>query len=162
MRWLTHQAGGALAGLLLQFSLPAIFLGICASILPDVIDQKRAALGKTAKQRQKIFNATHRGATHWFGGWLGLFLACGLITAPLLRELLAAVALGGLSHIALDMLTPRGVPILPISRKASVSLRLCSTGSWQEYLVMTGLVIACLILIAARYDLPAQLQTLFR
>lgn len=150
MKWLTHQMGAVLAALSLTGSPLVIGSAFAGGILPDVIDQKRARLGKNRRERQKIFNSAHRGASHWFGWWLLLFFASAMLSQAPLREIAAGLALGGLSHVGLDMLTTRGVPLVPFTRKGSVSLRFCSTGSWKEYVFLAAITLSALALGAWR------------
>lgn len=151
MKWITHQTGAVFGALLLQLSPLAIAAALVGGILPDIIDQKLSASGRSSKARQKIFNKIHRGPSHWFVWWLLAFLCCSSISHMPGREIAAGLALGGLSHVALDMLTSRGVPIMPFSRKGSLSLHLCSTGSWREYVFLLFLICATLYLLYSRY-----------
>lgn len=139
MKWITHQTGALVACLALNLSVPAMATAWLGSVFPDVLDMARAR--NTGKKRQKTFNRIHRGASHWLGWWLGL-LAPALALPPLPLDLAAGFVFGGLSHICLDMLTPRGVPILPFTRKGSISLAMCSTGKAGEYVFLA--FIACL------------------
>ena len=52
------------------------------------------------------------------------------------------LALGGLSHVVLDMLTVQGVPLLPFSRKNRFSLKLCKTGGVGEYVFLACMLAA--------------------
>ena len=56
--------------------------------------------------------------------------------------MLTGLGFGGLSHVALDMLTPQGVPLQPFSRKGRFSLKLCATGSVGEYCFLAAIVLA--------------------
>lgn len=153
MRWPTHQA--AALGLALLWHLPVhgLVAAVAGGIVPDMLDQRLAALMPGKRLRQKVFNRIHRGTTHWFGWWLGLlWLALGAPAslvdmagqlAPVLRPVVLGFALGALSHVALDMCTPRGVPLLPVTRRLKLAVPLCSTGSWREYLVLAGCVALC-------------------
>lgn len=143
MKWITHQIGGFLTAIALQLPAAGICAALAGSILPDILDQKLSGLGRTRKQRQKIFNQVHRGASHWFGWWLGLLLAPLVWLSPgLAPDIAAGLAIGGLSHVALDMLTTMGVPILPFCRRHKVSLHLCSTGKAGEYVFLSVMVCA--------------------
>lgn len=137
MKWITHQTGAIVLGLALQLPAAGIAAASAGAILPDLADQKIAALAPGRRQRQKIFNKIHRGATHWFGWWLGLFLAVLYFPLqPLASEIAAGLAFGGLSHVALDMLTPHGVPLLPFARNRRVAIAMCGTGSAGEYVFL--------------------------
>lgn len=142
MKWITHQTGAVFGALALSLPLPGILAAWLGAITPDLIDQRISAVGCTRKKRQKIFNKLHRGASHWFGWWLGLFLlACALPWPVLARDILIGLFAGILSHIMLDLLTPRGVPLLPFTQKFRVALPICSTGALTEYLFLTAMLI---------------------
>lgn len=137
MKWITHQATAVAAALALHLPWEGVAAACAGAVLPDVLDQRMAGLAPTRRGRQKVFNAVHRGTTHWFGWWLALCVAALCVPPHALGELggqaLLGLGFGGLSHVALDMLTPSGVPLTPFSRRHKVSLRLCSTGSIGEY-----------------------------
>jgi inner membrane protein len=143
VKWITHQATAVAAALVLNLP-PAGVLAACAgAVLPDVLDQRIARLAGTGRGRQRAFNRIHRGATHWFGWWVALFL--GALVAPLtpaMQTTLTGLGFGGLSHVTLDMLTPHGVPWQPFSRSGRFSLNLCSTGSPGEYCFLACVVAA--------------------
>lgn len=112
------------------------------AVLPDVLDQRLAGSAHSKRARQRAFNRIHRGATHWFGWWLALFLAAmTLPLPPLERAGLMGLGFGGLSHVILDMLTPQGVPLQPFSRKGRFSLKLCATGSLGEYCFLAAIAV---------------------
>lgn len=136
MKWITHQTGAVLCGLALALPLPGL-VGIgMGAILPDLIDQRRSALAP-AKKRQQAFNRLHRGASHWFGWWLLLFLQfLALPLPPLARDACAGLFLGALVHVGMDLLTPRGVPALPFGHRPRLAVPVCSTGSLGEYLFL--------------------------
>ena len=143
MTWPTHQAGALLAALALDLSFPALAAAFMGATLPDIIDQSISRFAPGKRLRQKVFNRIHRGHSHWFGWWLAIFLiTLGLPMPGIVRDLLAGLALGALSHVALDMLTPRGVPFLPFGAPCNVAIPLCSTGKWSEY-VFLGLILFC-------------------
>lgn len=141
MKWLTHQVGAAVGATFLDCPWPAVCAACAGAIFPDVIDQKISRLGPSAKKRQKIFNRIHRGSSHWFGWWLLLFLLPLISPLPLyVRDILVGFAFGALSHVALDLLTPRGAPLLPAKPGYRVSLNLCSGGSLGEYAFLATLI----------------------
>ena len=143
MKWITHQAAAVGAALALHLPPAGVAEACAGAVLPDVLDQKLAGLARTPRGRQKIFNRIHRGATHWFGWWLALFLAALVLgLPPLQRAVLTGLGFGGLSHVVLDMLTPHGVPLQPFSRKGRFSLRLCATGSVGEYCFLAAIALA--------------------
>lgn len=145
MKWITHQTGAVFLGLALGLSPAGVASASVGALVPDIVDQKVSNLGSTRAQRQRIFNKIHRGTSHWFGWWLAML--AGAFCFPLQfipSDALAGVAFGGLSHVALDMLTPYGVPVLPFSRKTRVSLNMCKTGSAAEYIFL-----GCIALLSA-------------
>ncbi|MBQ9451879.1 MAG: metal-dependent hydrolase [Desulfovibrio sp.] len=144
MKWITHQAAAVSAGLALRLPLAGLAAMCAGAVLPDILDQRLAGLAPTRHGRQRLFNAVHRGTTHWCGWWLVLCAAAlsasGLGSA--VREIVLGLGLGGLSHVLLDMLTPTGVPVLPFSRQPKLSLRLCATGSPGEFCLLVCIVAA--------------------
>ncbi len=143
MKWITHQAAAAGAALALHLSPAGVAAACVGAALPDALDQLLAGLAPTPRGRQKAFNRIHRGATHWFGWWLALFLAALVSRLPQPGlAVLTGLGFGGLSHVVLDMLTPQGVPLQPLSRKRRFSLGLCATGSVGEYCFLAAIVLA--------------------
>lgn len=144
MKWITHQATAVAAALALHLPWEGVAAACAGAVLPDVLDQRMAGLAPTRRGRQKIFNAIHRGTTHWFGWWLALCAAVLVLPSSSLghleRDALLGLGFGGLSHVVLDMLTPSGVPLLPFSRQNKISLKLCSTGSLGEYCFLACVV----------------------
>lgn len=141
MKWITHQVGGVLAASILIPGIPGIAGALAGAIAPDWLDRLGCALGRTPRQRQKIFNNIHRGTTHWPVWWVALFCATlALPLDPVPLALASGFALGGITHVALDMLTPQGVPIRPFSRRGKVAAPLCTTGKWGEYVFLAALI----------------------
>ena len=134
MKWITHQA--VAVGAAFSLGLPAAGVGAAwaGAVLPDVLDQKRAAL---ARDRRRAFNRIHRGTTHWFGWWWAVW-ALGMSGAlPEAAAYTAAgLGFGALSHVALDACTTAGVPLVPWSRRGKWSLGLCRTGGLGEYVFL--------------------------
>lgn len=142
MKWITHQTGAILLATGLQLPWVGVAAAAAGAILPDVVDQRISGLGATRKQKQKIFNRIHRGNSHWFGWWLALALAALFAPLqPLVRDLMAGLAFGSLSHVLLDMMTTRGVPLLPFTVKNKFSLHLCSTGKLSEYIFLAAMFV---------------------
>lgn len=142
MTWPTHQVGAALAALALDLPPLAIASACLGAVLPDLADQKISALATGKRMRQKVFNRIHRGNSHWFGWWIMLFMLPLAFPMPAFaRDLLAGFALGGLAHVAMDMLTPRGVPLLPFGPVRNVAIPVCSTGKAGEYVFMAILLL---------------------
>ena len=160
MKWRTHQACGVGIAFLRHLSPVVIAAAWAGSLLPDIFDQRAAGLLSLGRRdRQAVFARIHRGISHWFLLWLLLFAAAwgpideicrelSLDTAhspnilPYLRESAYGLGLGGFLHVALDMLTPRGVPVLPFSG-LTIAAPIVKTGSLGEYVF---LVCLCLLL----------------
>ena len=161
MRWVTHQVGALGAGLLLHLPLAGLAACVVGGILPDVFDQKLAGL---FRNRQKAVNNIHRGFTHWPGLWLGLLLAvCVFLPAGpygAARAVCFGAAVGGLSHVVLDMMTPQGIPLLPFTRKNRFSLHLCKTGSLGEYAFCAAMIAAMAVFL--RGDISDQAEAIMR
>ncbi len=116
MRLATHAAFGAFLTLGvasvtgLKITPASLGLAVLASTLPE-LDHERSEIGSLLKPISKRLARRygHRTFTHSFVG-LGLF---GLLVSPLLllgfKDLWWALLLGYLSHILLDVLTPKGV-----------------------------------------------------
>jgi inner membrane protein len=108
------------------------------SLLPDV-DHPKSWVGRRTRPISTAIAATlgHRGVTHSAVAVLGLSLF--LLHAGYHRSGVSAVAVGYLSHLAADMLTPRGLRLAwPL--RGTWSLPLCRTGSSMESVVVLVLV----------------------
>ena len=81
----------------------------------------------------------HRGITHFALLWIGLFIAAAHVPHEQAALCLTGFAVGGLSHLAADALTPAGIPLL--SFQSHFSLHLCKTGSFVENLIAAGLLV---------------------
>ena len=162
MTWPTHQTGAVAAALAFNLSLPAIAASFIGATVPDIIDQAISRLMPDKRLRQKVFNRIHRGNSHWFGWWLFLFLlALSLPIPPLARDLAAGFAIGALSHVGLDMLTPRGVPFLPVGRTFNIALPVCSTGKFSEYVVLGILILSGLLCVFSFQIVPGGIAAIF-
>lgn len=156
MKWITHQCVGLGCAAALGLPLPALAGVAAGTILPDVLDQ---GMARVLIFRQAAFNRIHRGATHWFGWWLGLMLpvlAGGTAASvlPFDALLLHGLGFGGLSHVLLDMATVYGVPVAPWSKKRRIAFKLCATGSLREYLFLAAFVAAMVFLFGERLLAP--------
>lgn len=161
MRWMTHQVAAVAAALIVHLPPAGLAAAFVGGMLPDVFDQKIAGL---FRNRQKAFNRIHRGFTHWPGLWLVLLLAAvALVPAsirPWLRPVCFGLALGGVSHVLLDMLTTQGVPLLPFSRRNRFSLKLCKTGGVGEYCFLAAMLAAMWLFL--REDILVHVRALRR
>lgn len=151
MKWVTHQTGAILGAIALNAPLPALVMIIPGAILPDMADLSLSRLGRSKRQRRELFNKIHRGSSHWFGWWLGLLLlVLSIPIPPFLQDALAGLALGGFCHVLMDMLTPRGIPVLPFSRAQNMSTPLCSTGTKGEYIFLACMILAGIFMLLQR------------
>lgn len=149
MLWKTHVTGGILAGALLSshftssdFFSQAVFIA-CAgagALLPD-IDSIHSKLGRVimpvSATIQLIFG--HRGIFHTL---LLPVLLLGILNffLPIYSLYYIPLLIGYVSHLALDLLTPEGVPLLwPL--KTHFAIPLVQTGGIVERLVFIGLSI---------------------
>ncbi len=144
MKWFTHQSLAFASATVFAMPKPFIAGIVAGAILPDMIDQ---AVSRLTKNPQKTFKAIHRGTSHWYGWYAGLTLVIfGYMELFASRKFLAmyeehiflilGLSLGALYHIALDMLTPSGVPLWPMDTKKRCALPICSTGSTGEYIFL--------------------------
>lgn len=109
-----------------------IFAAMAGSAAPD-IDHPGSWLGKRLLPVSLLVSAIfgHRGATHSLLAILsmaGLFMSMGAAT-----PWVAAFALGYLSHLFADFLTPAGVPLLwPVNRRTFSAPFTVTTGGVME------------------------------
>jgi inner membrane protein len=82
----------------------------------------------------------HRGLTHSLLAVVGgLMLIQAMEPKTLLGRLVEPMALGYLSHLAADALTPAGVPLLwPLKQR--FALPVCSTGGLMEMAVVAAIL----------------------
>ncbi len=124
------------------FDAISIALAVAGSLLPD-IDHPQSWVGRRTRPLSTILAGTlgHRGITHSALAVIGLSLL--LVHAGYRRSLITALAIGYLSHLAADMLTPRGLRLAWPYPK-TWGLPLCRTGSPAEGLIvitLTGFVL---------------------
>ncbi|MEJ1976922.1 MAG: metal-dependent hydrolase [Acetobacteraceae bacterium] len=113
-------------------------LAVAGSLLPDV-DHPQSWIGRRSRPVSTAIASVlgHRGVTHSALAVLGL--AALLVHAGHWRGGVSAVAVGYLSHLAADMLTPRGLRLAwPLRR--TWGLPLCRTGSPMEPIIVLALV----------------------
>jgi inner membrane protein len=116
-----------------------VALAVAGALLPD-LDHPQSWVGRRTRPISTALAAMlgHRGVTH-------SALAILALTAVLLHEgyrraAVSALAVGYLSHLAADLLTPRGLRLAwPLSR--TWSFPLCRTGSPAEGIIVA--VLAC-------------------
>ena len=141
----SHVALGAAAWLVAapRLGLPALSpaclaLALAGSLLPD-IDHPKSWLGQRLRPLSTLAAAMfgHRGITHSAAA----LLACvwGLVQGGAPRWVVAPLAVGALSHLAADLLTPSGLRLAwPLRR--TWALPLCTSGSAMEPLVVALLL----------------------
>jgi len=141
----SHVALGAAAWLVAapRLGLPALSpaclaLALAGSLLPD-IDHPKSWVGQRLRPVSRVVGAVfgHRGITH---SALAL-LACGwgLLQGGAPRWAVAPLAVGALSHLAADLLTPAGLRLAWPMRR-TWALPLCRSGSAMEPLVVALLL----------------------
>ncbi len=130
----------ATAPLLHLSTLNPVYLGLAmaGSLLPD-IDHPKSWVGRRARPVSTAIAAVlgHRGVTHSAIAVVGLVMV--LLQAGYQRGGVSALAVGYLSHLAADMLTPRGLRLAWPLRQ-TWGLPLCRTGSPMESIVVVVLV----------------------
>ncbi|MBP2292655.1 inner membrane protein [Azospirillum rugosum] len=121
----------------MPFDAAAFGVAILGSLAPD-IDHPKSTLGQWVKPLSLLVSAIfgHRGITHstlaiaaclWF---LHEHAAYSHIIIPFL--------VGYLTHLAGDLLTPAGLPLLwPIKRRRNFALPILKTGGFSEQLAVT-------------------------
>jgi inner membrane protein len=127
-------------------------LAVAGSLLPDV-DHPNSWVGRRSRPISTAVAAAlgHRGLTHSAVAVVGLVAL--LLHAGSRQGMVSALAVGYLSHLAADMLTPRGLRLAwPLRR--SWGLPLCRTGSPME----TTIVIALACGIAWRFLLHGTIK----
>jgi inner membrane protein len=117
-----------------------IYLGlaVCGSLLPD-IDHPQSWVGRRSKPVSTAIAAIlgHRGITHSAVAVVGLVAL--LAHAGSRRGAVSALAIGYLSHLAADLLTPRGLRLAwPLRRTWGIPL--CRTGSPTEPIIVMALL----------------------
>jgi len=130
----------AAAPLLHLSPVDPVYLGlaVAGSLLPDV-DHPQSWVGRRSRPISTAIAATlgHRGVTHSAVAVVGLVAL--LLHAGNRRGGVSALAVGYLSHLAADMLTPRGLRLAWPLRK-TWGLPLCRTGSPMEMVIVLALV----------------------
>jgi inner membrane protein len=130
----------AAAPLLHVASLDPVHLcfAVAGSLLPDM-DHPKSWVGRRSRPVSTLIASVlgHRGITHSALAVVGLVML--LTHAGFRGGVVSALAVGYLSHLAADMLTPQGLRLawpLPWTW----GLPLCRTGSRMEPVVVTALV----------------------
>ena len=116
---------------------PAGFaLATVGALLPD-IDHPQSWVGRRARLVSRMLAAvvTHRGVTHSL-----VAMALCLVLMRAHRAWGSPIAVGYLSHLVADLLTPRGLRLAwPLRRRWAVPL--CRTGSPAEPMIVGALLL---------------------
>jgi inner membrane protein len=113
-------------------------LSVIGSLLPD-IDHPKSWVGRRARPISTIISALfgHRGLTHSLLAVIGCALLLRRDGLPL--SIVAPLAVGYLSHLGGDLLTPRGLRLAwPL--KGTWALPLCRAGSPLEPIVVAAML----------------------
>ncbi len=131
-------------------------LAVAGALLPD-IDHPQSWVGRRSRPVSTLVSRVlgHRGVTH-------SALAVAALVALLLhrgysRDITAALAVGYLSHLAADLLTPRGLRLAwPLRR--TWGWPICGAGSPAEPIIVISvcLLAACVFLQAPAPHHPMQ------
>ena len=115
-------------------------LAVAGPLLPDV-DHPKSWIGRRSRPFSTTIAAAlgHRGLTHSAIAVFGLVFV--LLHAGYRRGPVSALAVGYLSHLAADMLTPQGLRLTWPLRK-TWGLPVCRTGSPAEPIIVLTLVVA--------------------
>ena len=129
----------AAAPLLHLPSLDPVYLSlvVAGSLLPD-IDHPKSWVGRRTRPISTAIASTfsHRGITHSAIAVIGLTTL--LLHAGYRRGGVSALVIGYLSHLAADMLTPRGLRLAwPLRRTWGIPL--CRTDSAMEPVIVTAI-----------------------
>jgi len=145
----SHMAlGGAawvvvvkLGGAAPELSAAGMGMAVLGSLLPD-IDHPGSAVGRRLWMISRPLSMLigHRGLTHSLLAVLAGVAALVLVAPSSdLAVFVAPLAVGYLSHLAADALTPSGVPLLwPVKRRFGIAL--CSTGGPAEMLTVAAVL----------------------
>lgn len=157
MQGKTHMMGGLVTGLVtmkvmeptLPTTLGAAFIGaaVLGSLFCD-IDMTQSTIGRRAKPASLIVSTffSHRTITHAPITILAIYLLIRLVS-PASEPMAFYFALGAGSHILLDMLNKKGVPLLyPIPYRFNIAS--FKNGSMEEYFIRGALALTAMILAA--------------
>jgi inner membrane protein len=130
----------AAAPLLHLSPVDPVYLGlaVAGSLLPDV-DHPQSWIGRRSRPISTAIASVlgHRGVTHSALAVVGLVVLLSRVGGQ--RGAVSAVIVGYLSHLAADMLTPRGLRLAWPLRK-TWGVPICRTGSPVEAIIVLVLV----------------------
>jgi inner membrane protein len=130
-------------------------LAVAGSLLPDV-DHPRSWVGRRTRPISTAVAAVvgHRGVTHSAIAVLGL--SSLLLHVGYRWPGVAALAVGYLSHLGVDMLTPQGLRLAwPL--RGTWGFPLCRTGSPAEPIIVLVLIAGLAWWIVGRWSMAAHL-----
>lgn len=137
MMWKTHIIFGACVPVLVGDYGGAV-AGIIGATSPDWMEHLPRIWGGR--------RVAHRTKTHVLVYWLGAVLVTMMLTRLTPAPLWFAV--GGLSHVLLDIFTPMGVPLFPnAGHRTNVLGGSIRTGSFAEYGFMAVALLAMLLAV---------------
>lgn len=172
MNYQAHQFGGACTGLtagllLTQSQPPAMVLTLCGiltitgaigGLFPD-IDHQGSKIGKRVKSVSAIINKTagHRGAIHapiLYVLMAGIFMFVAEVyeLSMVWSLVVFGFLLGCYSHLALDLMTIEGIPVLwPLSKRKYRIFKLRTGPDDWKGCVLFALM--CIVLVFIQYHL---------
>lgn len=121
----------------LPFDVVAFGAAVVGSLAPD-IDHPKSTLGQLMRPLSNIISAVfgHRGVTHSTLAIVGCLWV--LHEYADYSHLILPFLIGYLTHLAGDLLTPAGLPLLwPIKRRRNFALPILKTGGFSEQLAVT-------------------------
>ncbi len=151
MNWFSHRVFAVGIAAMCKFDLVGMGMAYLGSTVPDSIDFFLTKIGFN-------FNKIHRKHSHawvWYALVLALlyfavrpFAAKNFTELLKYKDLVSAFFLGIFSHIFLDMLTIKGVPIF-LNPNKKIAVKLVSTNTWTESVfIFLFFVSACMYLYA--------------
>lgn len=88
----------------------------------------------------------HRTLTHWWPLWVWLFISTLHMQGTLISALLEGFALGGLSHLVVDLPNPMGVPFATPFASSRKSLKWWRSGQHEFLIISVFIAIGLLTL----------------
>jgi membrane-bound metal-dependent hydrolase YbcI (DUF457 family) len=112
---------------------------VTGSSAPDWLEMSFYLRGKGKEKDRRISLIPHRTLTHWPPLWFGLAWLVWEQNYPWYAEsLIFGFIASALLHIVMDSLSKSGVPILLPFAKFRMRVPLYSTGTFKEFIVVTG------------------------
>jgi inner membrane protein len=130
-----------------------LVVAVAGSLLPD-IDHPTSWVGRRLRPISTVVSRVfgHRGITHSAVAVVALVVV--LLYGGYARAMTSALVVGYLSHLAADMLTPRGLRLAwPL--RTTWRLPLCNTGSRAEAVVVAGLCLLAGFCLLGGHSLQA-------